>query len=77
MTRDRLDFLGALTWHISRVVALIIVTASLVSFLHGLEVRGERAMKEHEAVLKQQLEALKELETSRNDHRAIWQRLTR
>ena len=77
MSRSDLDFYGALVWYLARPLALLIATAALVSFLHGLETRGEQAMKEHQAVLQRQLEQLKDLEQSRHDHRAIWQRLTR
>ena len=75
MSRDSLDFYGALVWYLARPIALIIATAALGPFLHGLETRGEQAMKEHQAVLQRQIEQLKDLEQSRNDHRAIWQRL--
>jgi len=77
MSRERLDFYGALSWYIGRLIALSLSVAALVTFLHTLEVRGERAMKEHEAVLQRQLEELKELEHSRKEHSAIWQRLAR
>jgi uncharacterized protein YsxB (DUF464 family) len=75
--KDLIQFWADIAWNGVRIICAALMTAALIAFLNGLEARGEKAMKEHEAVLQRQLDTLKDLERARQEHSAIWQRLAR
>ncbi|RPJ52438.1 MAG: hypothetical protein EHM21_00095 [Chloroflexi bacterium] len=75
--KEAVQFWADIAWNGVRIICGILITAALITFLNGLEARGEKALKEHETVLQRQLEELKDLERSRQEHSAIWQRLAR
>jgi hypothetical protein len=75
--REALRFYTELTATLLRSLVLVAAVIYLVVALTSLETRSARVLADHDAMLKQHLEALKELEQSRQDHRALWQRLGR
>ena len=75
--RDDRRFYAELTTTLVRTLLMLGVLIYLIVALVALERRSARESLAHDAMLKQHLDALKELETSRQEHRALWQRLAR
>lgn len=75
--RDDRRFYAELTVTIVRALAMLGVLVYLIVAIVSMETRTTRLLQDHDAMFKQHLDALKELETSRHEHRAIWQRLAR
>ena len=75
--RDDRRFYAELTTTLVRTLLMLGVLIYLVVAIVGMERRSARESLAHDAMMKQHLDALKELETSRNEHRALWQRMAR
>ena len=75
--RDDRRFYAELTVTMLRALAMLSVLVYLVVAIASMERRSARESLTHDAMMKQHLDALKELETSRHEHRALWQRMAR
>ena len=74
MTRDRLDFLGALLWYLARALAVLFVSIRLITYIDGLERRGQAS---HEAFLAQHERMMRDHDQSIREHQTLLQRLPR
>jgi hypothetical protein len=75
--RDDRRFYAELTVILLRSLMFLGMLIYLVLAIVDLHTTAVRAGIAHDAMMKQHLDALKELDTSRHEHRAIWQRLAR
>ena len=75
--RDDRRFYAELTVILFRSLMFLGMLIYLVVAIADLHTAQVRAGIAHDAMMKQHLDALKELEPSRNEHRALWQRMAR
>ena len=74
MTRERLDFLGALLWHVARLVAALILIVGLWRIDQRGQAHDAAMLERHERFLRQHETFMSNQATMLRDHDQVQQR---